>query len=81
MILYKRVVEKTDFKASPHNLLERLSAIRLSTFIESPEIKTKGLYKTAHRIEEIDEEMSGIANIIGLFDEKFKVNIPFGVYN
>lgn len=81
MILYKRVVEKTDFKASPHNLLERLSAIRLSTFIESPEIKTKGRYKTAHRIEEIDEEMIGIANIIGLIDEKFKVNIPFGVYN
>jgi transposase len=80
MILYKRVAEKTDFTASPHNLLERLSAIRLSTFIESPEIKTKGRYKTAHRIEEIDEEMISIANIIGLMDENFKVNIPFGVY-
>ena len=81
MVLYKRVIEKTGFKASPHNLLERLSAVRLSTFIECPEKKTRGLYKATQRIEEIDEEMIGIANILGLLDEKYKTKIPFGVYN
>lgn len=83
MVLYKRVVEKTDFdfNATPHNLLEKLSAIRLATLIESPKKKTKGRYKTTHRIEEIEEDMEHIAEVLGLLDEKFKTNIPFSVYN
>lgn len=80
MVLYKRVVEKTGFNGSPHNLLEKLSAIRLSTFIESPEKRTKGRYKATRKIEEIDEEMIDIADILGLLGEKFKTNIPFSVY-
>jgi len=80
MVLYKRVVEKTSFNKSPHNLLERLSAIRLATLIESPKKKTKGRYKATQRIEEIEEEMTDIAGILGLLDQKFKTNIPFSVY-
>ena len=36
MTIYKRARERADYKGSPHDLLEKLSAIRLSTFIESP---------------------------------------------
>jgi transposase len=80
MVLYKRVVEKTGFNKSPHNLLESLSAIRLATFIESPKKKTKGRYKATQRIEEIEEEMTDIARVLGLLDQKLKTNIPFSVY-
>ncbi len=81
MVLYKRVAENTGFKASPHNLLERLSAVRLSTFIERPEKKSKGRYKTTQKIEEIDdEEILNIVNKLGLLDDKYKVKIPFSVY-
>jgi transposase len=80
MVLYKRVIERTGFKASPHNLLERLSAIRLSTFIESPKKKTKGRYKAIQKVEEIEQEMTEVAEMLGLLDEKFKTNIHFSVY-
>jgi len=80
MVLYKRVVERTGFKASPHTLLEKLSAIRLSTFIESPDKKAKGRYKAIQKVEKVEEEMADIADMLGLTDEKFKINIPFSVY-
>ena len=41
MTAYKRAKEKAAFKGSPHTLLEKLSAIRLATFIESPAKKLK----------------------------------------
>jgi len=81
MVIYKRARETTNFKGSPHGLLEKLSAIRLSTFIESPPQKTKGRYKAIHRIEEMDEDIHNIAHGLGLIDEKLKINIPFSVYN
>ena len=81
MMIYKRARERADFKGSPHNLLEKLSAIRLSTFIESPPQKTKGRYKAIHRIEEMHEDIRNIAHDLGLIEEKLKTNIPFSVYN
>ena len=80
MVLYKRAAEKTGFNASPHKLLERLSAIRLATFIESPKKKTKGRYKATQRLEEIDEDMTEIADVLGVLNEKFRTSIPFSVY-
>lgn len=81
MMIYKRARERADFKGSPHDLLEKLSAIRLSTFIESPPQKTKGRYKAIHRIEEMHEDIRNIAHDLGLIEEKLKTNIPFSVYN
>lgn len=81
MVLYKQAKEKTHFKGSPHDLLEKLSAIRLGTFVESPPQKTKGRYKTVHRIEEMDEDIYQIAHGLGLIDTDLKTNIPFSVYN
>lgn len=78
MVIYKRAREKANFKGSPHGLFEKLSAIRLATFIESPPKKTKGRYKATHRIEEMDEDIHTIASLI---EKKLKTNIPFSVYN
>ena len=81
MVLYKHAREKADFKGSPHGLLEKISAIRLATFIESPPKKTKGRYKVTHRIEEMDEDIHTLAHGLGLIEKKLKTNIPFSVYN
>jgi transposase len=81
MVIYKRAREKANFKGSPHGLFEKLSAIRLSTFIESPPKKTKGRYKATHRIEEMDKDIRTIAHGLGLIEKKLKTNIPFSVYN
>ena len=81
MVIYKRAREKANFKGSPHGLFEKLSAIRVATFIESPPKKTKGRYKATHRIEEMDEDIHTIAHGLGLIEKKLKTNIPFSVYN
>ena len=81
MIAYKRVKEKVGFKGSPHTLLEKLSAIRLATFIESPAQKTKGRYKTNYRLEEMDPDIYELAKAMNVTDLKLKSNIPFSVYN
>jgi len=81
MILYKRVLQGTFFKESLDNLLNKLSTIRLSTFIEMPEKKTKGSYKTTQQIEQIDDDILEVAKYLSLINEKFKTNIPFSVYN
>jgi transposase len=81
MVIYKRAREKAHFKGSPHGLFEKLSSIRLATFIERPSQKTKGRYKAAHRIEEMDEDIYTLARGLGLIEEKLKTNIPFSVYN
>ena len=80
MIAYKRAKEKVDFKGSPHTLLEKLSAIRPATFIESPAKKTKGWYKANYRLEEMDSDIYELARGMNVTDMKLKSNIPFSVY-
>ena len=80
MVIYKQARENAAFTGTPHNLFEKLSNIRLATFIESPSKKTKGRYKATHRIEEMDEDIYAIAKGLGLTDNKLKTNIPFSVY-
>ena len=81
MVVYKRAKENAHFKGSPHGLLEQLSAVRLGTFIESTPHKTKGRYKTVHRIEEMDEDIDQIAEGLSLLERELKTNIPFSVYD
>jgi len=81
MVLYKRAKERTGFKGSPYSLFEKLSAIRLATFVETPSQKTKGRYKAVHRIEEMDEEVHALARGLDLIDKELKTNISFSVYN
>jgi transposase len=80
MVIYKRAREGTDFTATPNELLEKLSKIRLATFIENPHQKTKGRYKTTHRVEEMDEDIRILAETLGLTDTRAKPKIPFSVY-
>jgi len=81
MVLYKRAKEKSGFAGCPHTLFEKLSTIRLATFVETPSQKTKGRYKAVHRIEEMDEEVHALARGLDLVDKELKTNIPFSVYN
>ena len=81
MVSYKQAKERANFRGSPHSLFEKLSAIRLATFIESPPQKTKGRYKAVHRIEEMDGDIYPLAHGLGLMDKKFRTNISFSVYN
>ncbi len=81
MIAYKKAKEKCNFDGSPHTLLERLSAIRLATFVESPSEKTKGRYKAVHRLEDMDEDIAQLAQGFNLSDTESKMEMPFSVYN
>jgi len=81
MVLYKRAKEKSGFAGCPHTLFEKLSTIRLATFVETPSQKTKGRYKAVHRMEEMDEEVHALARGLDLVDKELKTNIPFSVYN
>ena len=81
MVLYKRAREKSGFTGCPHTLFEKLSAIRLATFVEAPSQKTKGRYKAVHRLEEMDEDLHTLALWLDLIDKKLKTNIPFSVYS
>lgn len=80
MTAYKRAKEKAGFRGSPHTLLEKLSAIRLATFIESPPQKTKGRYKAHYRLEEMDPDIYELARGMNLTEMKLKTRIPFSVY-
>ncbi len=81
MLLYKRAKERSGFTGCPHTLFEKLSTIRLATFVETPLQKTKGRYKAVHRIEEMEEEIHVLARGLDLVDKEQKTNIPFSVYN
>ncbi|MBM4308079.1 MAG: hypothetical protein FJ123_15215 [Deltaproteobacteria bacterium] len=81
MVLYKRAMERSGFRGCPHTLLEKLSTIRLATFVETPSQKTKGRYKAVHRIEEMEEEIQALARGLDLVNKELKTNIPFSVYN
>ena len=80
MMAYKKAKEKAGFKGSPHTLLEKLSAIRFITFIESLETKTKGRYKANCRLEEMKPDIYELAEAMGVTDMKLKSNIPFSIY-
>lgn len=80
MIAHKRAREMAGFTGSPHTLLEKLSAIRLATFIESPKAKTKGRYKANYQLEEMDPDILYLADGMGVTGMKLKSNIPFSVY-
>jgi len=80
MVASKRAREN-GFTGTPDALLEKLSAIRLATFIESPLQKTKGRYKTVYRLEEMDPDIKVLAEGMGLSELKLKTKIPFSVYN
>jgi len=80
MLAYKRARQKAGFTGSPHELFERLSMIRLATFIEAPAKKTRGSYKTRHCIEEMDPDIHELAEAMGILNLPLKVSIPFSVY-
>lgn len=80
MIACKRAKENVGFRGSPHTLLEKLSAIRLATFIESPQEKTKGRYKAHYRLEEMDPDIYELARGMNLTEMKLRTRIPFSVY-
>jgi len=80
MVAYKRAKESIGFKESAHTLLEKLSAVRLATFIESPPQKTKGRYKATYCLEEMDEDIYLLAEGMGLTKQRLKTDIPFSVY-
>ena len=81
MVASKRAREKVGFTGTPDALLEKLSAVRLATFIESPLQKTKGRYKAVYRLEEMDPDIKVLAEGMGLSELKLKTKIPFSVYN
>jgi transposase len=81
MMANKKAREEVEFVGSPHTLLEKLSAVRLATFIESPPKKTKGRYKAVYRLEEMDPDIKALAEGMGLSESKLKTKIPFSVYN
>jgi transposase len=81
MVASKRAREKVGFTGTPDALLDKLSAIRLATFIESPPQKTKGRYKTVYHLEEMDSDIQAFAEGMGLSELKLKIKIPFSVYN
>jgi len=81
MVLYKRAKEKSGFRGCPHTLFEKLSTIRLATFVETPSQKTKGRYKAVHRLEEMEEEIHALARGLNLIDKELKTDMPFSVYS
>ena len=80
MITYKKAKEKAHFTGSIHSLLEKLSSIRLATFIESPQQKRKGRYHASYRLEEMNEELTSLAEAMGISGNNLKSKIPFSVY-
>jgi len=81
MIASKKSREKLGFTGIPDTLLEKLSTIRLTTFIESPLQKTKSRYKTVYRLEKMDPDIKILAEGMGLSELKLKTKIPFSVYS
>ncbi|MFQ5825439.1 MAG: IS1634 family transposase [bacterium] len=82
MVAYKKAKEKAKFKGCPNTLIEKLSSIRLATFIEAPPKKSKGQYKATYCLEDMDEDIYSLAKGMGLINQKIiKSKIPFSVYN
>lgn len=82
MIAYKKAKENANFHGCPNTLMEKLSSIRLATFIEAPPKKSKGQYKATYCLEEMDDDDFALAKAMGLIEQKIrKSKIPFSVYN
>lgn len=82
MIAYKIAKEGTGFKGCPSALIEKLSSIRLATFIETPITKSRGKYKATYCLEEMDDDIYNLAEAMELGGQKIrKSKIPFSVYN
>lgn len=81
MVASKKAKENAAFTGTINTLLEKLSAIRLATFIESPIQKTRGKYKAVYCFEEMDDDLKVLADGMGLSESKLKTEIPFSVYN
>jgi len=80
-IAYKKAKEKLKFIESVDTLLEKLSSIRLATFIEKPLQKTKGKYRALYRLEEMDPDVELLAEGMGITRKKLKRIKHFSVYN
>ncbi|OGF58667.1 MAG: hypothetical protein A2Y62_03955 [Candidatus Fischerbacteria bacterium RBG_13_37_8] len=76
---YKRAKERALFKGSLHNLLDKLSSVRLSACIKAPQQKSKGRFKVAYQLEDMDEELSSFSEKMVLTKVKKPRNIPFSV--
>ena len=81
MIAYKKAGEELKFTESVDTLLEKLSSIRLATFIERPLQKTKGKYRAVYRLEEMDPDVERLAEGMGITRKKLKRIKHFSVYN
>jgi transposase len=81
MMIYKQARDQCRFPHSPHTLLEKLSSIRIATFIESPEQKSKGRYKAVYKLEELDTEERDLTEAMGIAQLPLRTQIPFSVYN
>ena len=82
MAAFKRAKEKANFNGCPNTLIEALNSIRLATFVEAPSEKRKGKYKAVYQVEEMDKDVSALAEAMGLIGDKItKSKIPFSVYN
>lgn len=80
MLAFKRAREKVGYNGSPHRLLEQLSMIRLSTFIEAPSKKSRGSYKSKYCLEDMDEDLNNLAQGLGINELPLKTSVPFSVY-
>ena len=82
MMAYNRAKQKVSYKHSPQAMIDTLSSIRMSTYIEQVPEKRKGRYKVYHRLEDLEPDEQELADAFGLSDEKLKMklNIPFSVY-
>ncbi|MBE0478304.1 IS1634 family transposase [Candidatus Aerophobetes bacterium] len=81
MIAHKKAKEKLSFTESVDTLLEKLSSIRLATFIERPLQKTKGKYRAIYRLEDMDKDVEPLAEGMGITEKRLKRTKHFSVYN
>lgn len=80
MLAYKKARNNAGYKGSPEHLIEKLSQIRLATFVEAPPKKSRGSYKTVYSIEEMEEDIALLAHGLGITELPLKTAIPFSVY-
>jgi len=81
MVVFKQARERAKFSGSPHNLMEKLSEIRLATLIDAPNQKSKGRYKATYQLEEMEPDVKELADAMGISQLPLKTKIPFSVYN
>ncbi len=80
MIAYKWAMERAGYVGTVNGLFDKLSKIRLATFIENPPKKSRGRYKVSYQLEEMEKDIKELAEKLGITELKLKKNIPFSVY-